>query len=66
LRPRRDKISEISKIMGAYKDALDNSQNRYEDLCHDRAKNAIKFYDDFFKNLIKPYKILIEDPAGRR
>lgn len=26
------KFSEISKIMGAYKDALDNSQNRYEDL----------------------------------
>lgn len=59
-------ISEISKILGAYKDALDNSQSRYEDLCHDRAKNAIEFYNDFFKNLIRPYKISVEDPAGRR
>ena len=59
-------LSEISKILGAYKDALDNSQNRYEDLCHERAKNAIDFYNDFFKDLIKPYKTLVEDPAGRR
>jgi len=59
-------LSEISKIMGAYKDALDNSQNRYEDLYHERAKNAIEFYNDFFKNLVKPYKTLVKDPAGRR
>jgi hypothetical protein len=59
-------MSEISKIMGAYKDALDNSQNRYENLYHERAENAIKFHNDFFKKLIKPYKTLVEDPAGRR
>jgi hypothetical protein len=59
-------MSEISRIMGAYKDALDISQNRYEDLCHERAENAIKFYRGFFKKLIKPYKTLVEDPAGRR
>jgi len=59
-------MSAISKILGAYKDALNTSQRRYEDFCHERAENAIQFYDAFFHQLIKPYKPLIQDPAGRR
>lgn len=59
-------MSEISKILGSYKDALDSSQNRYEDLCHERAKNAVEFYDDFFKDLVKQYETIARDPAGRR
>jgi hypothetical protein len=59
-------MSQISKILGAYRDALRQSQERYEDLTHERAENAINFYNEFFKNLLKPYRIYVEDPAGRR
>jgi len=59
-------MSAISKILGAYQEALDTSQKRYENLCHERAENAIQFYDAFFFQLIKSYKPLVQDPAGRR
>jgi len=58
--------SEISKILAGYKDALDISQARYEELYKQRAKNAIQFYNDFFHNLIRRYHTMVDDPAGRR
>jgi hypothetical protein len=58
--------SEISRIIGAYKDALDESQERYEGLYRERAKSAIKFYGDFFNGLVKQYHTMVTDPAGKR
>ena len=58
--------SEVSRIMGAYKDALDVSQERYEQLYRERAKSAIAFYNDFFRNLVKQYNATVNDAAGRR
>ncbi len=58
--------SEISRIIGAYKDALDVSQERYEALYRERAKSAISFYNDFFRNLVKKYSATVNDAAGRR
>jgi len=47
--------SQISKTLGNYRDALDDSRNRYEQMKKERFKNAKQFYDSFFKNLIKKY-----------
>ncbi|ETA67182.1 hypothetical protein MettiDRAFT_0595 [Methanolobus tindarius DSM 2278] len=43
----------ISEILSGYKKALDISQNEYEKLYTERAKNAKEFYDTFFSELIK-------------
>jgi len=47
--------SQISETLGKYRDALNSSKNRYEQIKRERFKNAKQFYDSFFKNLIKRY-----------
>lgn len=47
--------SQISETLGKYRDALDDSRNRYEQIKKERFKNAKQFYDSFFKNLTKKY-----------
>jgi hypothetical protein len=47
--------SQISETLGKYRDALDVSRNRYEQIKKERFKNAKQFYDSFFKNLMKKY-----------
>jgi len=49
--------SQISETLGKYRDALDNSRNRYEQIKKERFKNSKQFYDYFFKNLIKKYDV---------
>jgi len=49
--------SQISETLGKYRDALDDSRNRYEQIKRERFKNAKQFYDSFFKNLIKKYDL---------
>lgn len=43
-------MSTISKILGSYKNALDDSQQRYKNLCTERIDNAKTFNDAFFTN----------------
>lgn len=47
--------SEISKILKGYREALDHSRERYEDMYKERFENAKIFYEDFFKDLIIDY-----------
>ena len=49
--------SQISEMLGKYRDALDDSRNRYEQIKKGRFKNAKQFYDCFFRNLIKRYDL---------
>jgi len=49
--------SQISETLGKYRDALDDSRKRYEQIKKERFKNAKQFYDSFFKNLIKKYDL---------
>ncbi|HEC86877.1 MAG TPA: hypothetical protein ENI49_03290 [Thermoplasmatales archaeon] len=49
--------SQISETLGRYRDALNDSRNRYERIKKERFKNTKQFYDSFFKNLIKKYDI---------
>jgi len=49
--------SQISETLGKYRDALDDSRNRYEQIKKKRFKNARQFYDFFFKNLIRRYDL---------
>lgn len=46
-------MSEISKLLAAYRRALENSQKRYEGLYTDRAVNARAFYNAFLSSLIR-------------
>lgn len=58
-------MSEITKIFASYRNALRTSQEDYERLYKDRAKNAAEFYKIFLKELIKPFGNL-RDPVGYR
>ena len=49
--------SQISVTLGKYRDALNGSRNRYEQIKKERFKNAKQFYDCFFKNLIRRYDL---------
>jgi len=49
--------SQISETLGKYREALDNSRDRYEKLKRERFENSEQFYNCFFKNLIKIYDI---------
>jgi len=49
--------SQISETLGKYRDALNDSRNRYERIKMERFKNAKEFYDFFFKNLVKKYDL---------
>lgn len=49
--------SQISETLEKYRDALDDSRTRYEQIKKERFKNAKQFYDSFFKNLIKKYDL---------
>ena len=39
--------SQISETLGKYRDALDASRNRYEEIKKERFENAKDFYDTF-------------------
>jgi len=47
--------SQITETLGKYKTALDSSRRRYEQIKRERFENSKRFYDPFFKNLIKRY-----------
>lgn len=47
--------SEISKTFGRYRDALNDTRNRYERIKEERFTNSHKFYNLFFKDLVKVY-----------
>jgi len=47
--------SQITETLGKYRDALDDSRNRYERIKRERFENSKEFYDSFFKDLIKKY-----------
>lgn len=48
--------SQISETFGKYQESLHDSKKRYEDLRIERFKNSKKFYDLFFRDLIKTYE----------
>ncbi|WP_298682549.1 hypothetical protein [uncultured Methanomethylovorans sp.] len=56
----------ISEILSGYKNALDLSQHEYEKLYTERSKNAKKFYDEFFSNLIKNYSHFTDSSKQRQ
>lgn len=58
-------MSIISSIFGRYKQALNSSQERYENIYRQNAENAHQFYDDFLNSLIASYSQLYDDPARR-
>jgi len=60
------KPSQITQILSGYKKALDESQKRYETIYLDRAQYSKEFYNSFFKDLIKDFNTLVNDPAGQR
>lgn len=47
--------SQISETLGKYQESLHDSKKRYEDLRRERFGNSKKFYEEFFKDLIKVY-----------
>lgn len=56
----------ISRIFGDYREALDNSQDRYRELYTERAENAIAFYNSFLKDLIVQFDNFGESNLRRR
>ncbi len=58
--------SQITRLLTGYKRALDDSEARYESLHISRSRNAKKFYNMFFKKLIKDYSTKVADPAEKR
>lgn len=59
-------MSSISHIYKSYREALDFSHNKFEDLYTARAHNARDFYDAFFKNLVCPFQPHFTDPSSCR
>jgi len=56
--------SEVSEILDGYKEALDESRDRYEEMYTERLENAEDFYNDFFHELVREYDF--DDAASRR
>ncbi|MCS7214696.1 MAG: hypothetical protein RMI30_00825 [Thermodesulfovibrio sp.] len=57
-------MSTISKIFGNYKNSLDYSKKRYQELYIERVSNAQAFYKDFFYKLIKQYKPIFSNSGN--
>ncbi|CAD7777024.1 hypothetical protein FHEFKHOI_02080 [Candidatus Methanoperedenaceae archaeon GB50] len=49
--------SQLSETLGKYREALDNSRDRYERIKRERFESSEQFYNSFFKRLIKIYDI---------
>ncbi len=58
-------MSIISSIFGRYKQALDSSQQRYENIYRENAEHAYRFYGDFLNSLIVSFSESFADPALR-
>lgn len=58
------RLSTISKIFGNYKNSLDYSKKRYQELYIERVSNAQAFYKDFFYKLIKQYKPIFSNSGN--
>ena len=58
-------MSIISEIFKRYRQSLDQSQDRYEDLYRQYGENARQFYDDFLHSLIQSYAGNFRDQAWR-
>lgn len=55
----------ISNIFGGYKQSLDLTRQRFENMISKRQQNAQKFYQSFFKNMMLDYSYF-KDGAKRR
>jgi len=55
-------MSIISRIFNSYKDALQHSQERYENAYLNNAKMAFQFYKDFLHQLFVHYGRMFENP----
>ena len=58
--------SPITQIYVSYENALKESKSRYEDMHIERFNNSGKFYNDFFKNLVKDYSGIVKNPSEKR
>jgi hypothetical protein len=59
-------MSNLSKIFGSYSEALEFSQDKFDNLYTSRARNASDFYHTFFHQLICPFNHHFTDPASLR
>jgi len=55
-------MSIISRIFNSYKDALQHSQERYENAYLNNARMAFQFYEDFLHQLFVHYGRVFENP----
>jgi hypothetical protein len=58
-------MSIVSRIFDHYRQALNHSQDRYENIYRHNADHAQQFYNDFLHSLIVPFSGQFDDPAWR-
>jgi hypothetical protein len=58
--------AKLSDILMGYKNALDESRERFEYEYKKRFEAGSDFYETFFKSLIKSYHSLVNNPSDRR
>jgi hypothetical protein len=58
-------MSIVSRIFDRYRQALNHSQDLYENIYRHNADHAQQFYNDFLHSLILPFSRQFDDPAWR-